>query len=166
MATVPTTTHMPAATDGVATPPHIVVAKYGGSSLATPEHVRSVAARLAADSQDGAARVVVVSAMGDATDDLLALAAQMSRLPDPRELDLLLATGEQISATLLVMALHELGVAAVSLTGPQAGIRTDSLHGKARITAVEPERIARELEARRICVVAGFQGSNEGEVAT
>jgi aspartate kinase len=145
----------------------IVVAKYGGSSLATPEHIRRVAARLASDvGNDGAHRIVVVSAMGDTTDDLLALANQISSLPDPRELDLLLATGEQISAALLVMALHELGVAAVSLTGPQAGIRTDNVHGRARITAVEPARIALELDHQRIVVVAGFQGSNEGEVAT
>jgi aspartate kinase len=144
----------------------IVVAKYGGSSLATPRHIRDVAASLAAANADGAQRVVVVSAMGDATDDLLALARQISDLPDPRELDILLATGEQISAALLVMALHEQAVMAVSLTGPQAGIRTDSLHGKARITAVEPERIASELDAGRLVVVAGFQGSNAGEVAT
>jgi aspartate kinase len=148
------------------TPRQIVVAKYGGSSLATPRHIRDVAERLATDAADGARRVVVVSAMGDTTDDLIALAAQISRLPDPRELDILLATGEQMSAALLVMALHEVGIAAVSLTGPQAGIRTDNLHGRARITAVEPERIARELDAGRIVVVAGFQGSNAGEMAT
>ncbi len=104
--------------------------------------------------------------MGDTTDDLLALAAQISDLPDARELDLLLATGEQISAALLVMALHGRGIEAVSLTGPQAGIQTDGLHGRARITAVEPERIQRELDAGRIAVVAGFQGSTGAEIAT
>ncbi len=144
----------------------IVVAKYGGSSLATPEHIRAVADRLAAEHADGARRVVVVSAMGDTTDDLLALAAHVSPLPDPRELDLLLSTGEQISAALLVMALHERGVEAVSLTGPQAGIHTDGLHGRARITGVEPERIQRELDAGRVAVVAGFQGASGAEIAT
>ena len=144
----------------------IVVSKYGGSSLATPEHVEAVAARLAEDRHDGARRVVVVSAMGDATDDLLALAARVTDRPDARELDLLLSTGEQVSAALLVMALHARGVDAVSLTGAQAGIQTDGLHGRARITGVEPERIRREVDAGRLAVVAGFQGSKEGEVAT
>jgi aspartate kinase len=144
----------------------IVVAKFGGSSLASAEHISAVADRLAAEHALGARRVVVVSAMGDTTDDLLALAARVSRLPDPRELDLLLATGEQISAALLVMALHERGIGAVSLTGPQAGIATDGLHGRARITAVDPDRIARELDSGRIVVVAGFQGSSGPEIAT
>ncbi len=145
----------------------IVVAKYGGSSLATPEHIRAVADTLAAERADGARRVVVVSAMGDTTDDLLALAAAVTTsLPDPRELDFLLATGEQISAALLVLALHERGVEAVSLTGPQAGIQTDGLHGRARITGIEPERIQRELDAGRVAVVAGFQGSIGAEIAT
>jgi len=146
--------------------PPIVVAKYGGSSLATPEHIRTVADTLAAERVDGAQRVVVVSAMGDTTDELLALAGRVSDGPDARELDLLLSTGEQISAALLVMALHGLGVEAVSLTGPQAGIRTDGLHGRARITGVEPERIQLELDAGRIAVVAGFQGSTGAEIAT
>ena len=145
----------------------IVVAKYGGSSLATPEHIRSVADTLAAEQSDGAQRVVVVSAMGDSTDDLLALAGAVTKgIPDARELDLLLATGEQISAALLVMALHERGIEAVSLTGPQAGIQTDGMHGRARITGIEPERIQRELDAGRVAVVAGFQGSSGVEVAT
>ena len=145
----------------------IVVAKYGGSSLATPAHIRAVADLLAAERKDGAQRVVVVSAMGDTTDDLLALAAQVTAAtPDPREMDLLLSTGEQASAALLVMALHERGVEAISLTGPQAGIQTDAMHGRARITGVEPDRIKREVMAGRIAVVAGFQGSNAGEIST
>jgi aspartate kinase len=144
----------------------IVVAKFGGSSLATPEHIRAIADRIAKDRADGADRVVVVSAMGDATDELLDLAARVSKRPDPRTLDLLLATGEHISAALLVMALHERGIEAVSLTGPQAGIRTDGLHGRARITGVEPERVREELAAGRVVVVAGFQGSSGAEVAT
>jgi aspartate kinase len=144
----------------------IVVAKYGGSSLATPGHILAVADRLAAERRDGNRRVVVVSAMGDQTDELVALASEITRQPDPRELDLLLATGEQISAALLVMALHDRGVEAVSLTGPQAGIHTDGAHGRALITGVEPERIKRELDAGRVAVVAGFQGSSGAEIAT
>ena len=144
----------------------IVVSKFGGSSLATPEHIRAIATRIAADQGDGAGRVVVVSAMGDTTDELLDLALRVSNRPDPRELDLLLATGEHISAALLVMALHEHGLEAVSLTGPQAGIRTDGLYGRARITAVDAERVRQELAADRVVVVAGFQGSSGDEVAT
>jgi len=144
----------------------IVVSKCGGSSLATPEHIRAIAARVAGDRDDGAGRVVVVSAMGDTTDELLGLAGRVSDRPDPRELDLLLATGEHISAALLVMALHEHGFEAVSLTGPQAGIRTDGLYGRARITAVDAERVRQELAAGRVVVVAGFQGSSGDEIAT
>jgi len=144
----------------------IVVAKYGGSSIATAGHIQAVAERLAAEHADGAQRVVVVSAMGDRTDELLGLAREVTRRPDPRELDLLLATGELISAALLVMALHELGVPAISLSGPQAGITTDGMHGRARITGVEPVRIRQELDAGRVVVVAGFQGATGPEVAT
>lgn len=159
-------THFESATEPAFDPAPIVVAKYGGSSLATLAHIRTVADLLTIERADGARRVVVVSAMGDTTDELLALAGQVTALPDPRELDLLLSTGEQQSAALLVMALHERGVAAVSLTGQQAGIQTDGLHGRALITGVEPERIQRELDHGRIAVVAGFQGSNAGEIAT
>jgi aspartate kinase len=170
----PATTRPPAAPTESATVadlqpadhPRIVVAKFGGSSLATPEHIRAIADRLASDRADGAARVVVVSAMGDTTDDLLALAARVAPHPDPRELDLLLATGEHISAALLVMALHDRGVDAVSLTGAQAGILTDGRFGRARITGVEPERVREELAKGRIVVVAGFQGASGSEVAT
>ena len=151
--------------DTPASPP-IVVVKYGGSSLATPAHINSVADRLARDSTDGASRVVVVSAMGDTTDDLLGLAAEITKVPDLRELDSLLSTGEQVCAALMVMALHERGLAAVSLTGAQAGIQTDGLHGRARITGVTPDRIKRELDTGRVAVVAGFQGSSGTEVAT
>jgi aspartate kinase len=146
--------------------PEIIVAKYGGSSLATPEHIGRVAARIASETAAGARMVVVVSAMGDATDDLIELAARVSRRPDPRELDLLMATGELVSAALLVMALHERGVAAISLSGPQAGITTDGAYGRARITGVEPVRIREELDAGRVVVVAGFQGATGSEVAT
>jgi aspartate kinase len=146
--------------------PETVVAKYGGSSLATAEHVNGVADRLVASSVDGARRVVVVSAMGDSTDDLISLARKVARRPEPREMDMLLATGELVSAALLVMALHDRGVDAISLTGPQAGITTDGTFGRARITGVEPVRIREELDAGRLVVVAGFQGSTGAEVAT
>jgi aspartate kinase len=144
----------------------LVVAKYGGTSLATTEHVAAVADGLLSDLKDGSRRVVVVSAMGDTTDDLLALAARVTTSPEPRELDLLLATGEQVSAALLVMALQSRGVDAVSLTGPQAGIHTDGQHGRARITGISPDRIQSELDKGRLPVVAGFQGSSGVEVAT
>ena len=144
----------------------LVVAKYGGSSLATPEHIGRVAARIADECAAGAGMVVVVSAMADTTDDLIALAARVSTRPDPRELDLLMATGELVSAALLVMAVHERGVPAISLSGPQAGIATDGAHGRARITGVEPVRIREELDAGRVVVVAGFQGATGTEVAT
>ncbi|HJW22120.1 MAG TPA: aspartate kinase [Candidatus Limnocylindrales bacterium] len=144
----------------------ILVSKFGGSSLASPEHIAAVAERIAREAVDGAGRVVVVSAMGDTTDELIALARAVTRRPDPRELDLLLATGEHISAALLVMALEERGREASALTGSQAGIRTDGLHGRARITEVDPGRIRRELAAGRIVVVAGFQGTAGEEIVT
>ncbi|MBA3779503.1 MAG: aspartate kinase [Chloroflexi bacterium] len=148
-----------------------VVQKYGGSSLADAERIRHVAGRIAREHAGGARLVVVVSAMGDTTDELLALAAQVTDEPDPRELDLLLATGEHTSGTLVAMALHALQLPAISLTGAQAGIRTDSSHGRARIANVEPERIQRELETGRVVIVAGFQGATDethltGEVTT
>ena len=141
---------MPAAT--------LVVSKFGGSSLADAERIRHVAERIARERADGADVVVVVSAMGDATDELLALAGQVSADPDPRELDMLLATGEHQSATLVSMALHSLGVDAISLTGPQAGIVTDGQFGRARIAGIEPRRVREELERGRVVIVAGFQG--------
>jgi aspartate kinase len=144
-----------------------VVAKYGGSSLASPEHIARVASHIADQRRAGAPLVVVVSAMGDTTDELIALAAQISNEPDPRELDLLMATGELVSAALLVIALHDRGVDAISLSGPQAGILTDGSHGRARITGVEPARVRQELDNGRVVVVAGFQGSTQAsEVAT
>jgi aspartate kinase len=137
----------------------LIVQKYGGSSLADAERIRHVAGRIARDRRDGADLVVVVSAMGDTTDHLTELAAAITDLPDPREMDLLLATGEHISGTLVTMALHAQGVEAVSLTGPQAGIRTDSSHGRARIANIDPARMRREIERGRVVIVAGFQGS-------
>ena len=137
----------------------LIVQKYGGSSLATADRIRHVAGRIARERADGERLVVVVSAMGDTTDDLLALAAQITPDPDPRELDVLLATGEHMSGTLVAMALHALGIPAISLTGPQAGIRTDTRHGRARIANVDPARLVRELDAGRVVIVAGFQGA-------
>ena len=149
----------------------LVVQKYGGSSLADAERIRHVASRIARDRREQADLVVVVSAMGDTTDHLIALAAGITDQPDPREMDLLLATGEHISGTLVAMALQALGVDAISLTGPQAGIRTDRSHGRARIANIEPRRIRKEIELGRVVIVAGFQGSTDetfsaGEVTT
>jgi aspartate kinase len=151
--------------------PPLVVQKYGGSSLATADRIRHVAGRIARQQAAGTDLVVVVSAMGDTTDELLGLAAAITDQPDPRELDMLLATGEHQSATLVSMALHALGVAAISLTGAQAGIRTDTSHGRARIANVDPARVRHEIGAGRIVIVAGFQGATEtshpgGEVTT
>jgi aspartate kinase len=139
----------------------IVVQKYGGSSVATPERIKAVAKRIADSLQPGRQLVVVVSAMGDTTDELIALARQITDKPDERELDLLLSTGEMVSCTLVAMALHALGVDAVSLTGPQAGIHTERRYSRARIVNIDPRRIQRELEAGRVVVVAGFQGMTE-----
>jgi aspartate kinase len=137
----------------------LIVQKYGGSSLADAERIRHVAGRIARDRREGADLVVVVSAMGDTTDHLTELAAAITDEPDPREMDLLLATGEHMSGTLVTMALHAQGIEAVSLTGPQAGIRTDTAHGRARIANIDPARLRREIDRGRVVIVAGFQGS-------
>ena len=136
----------------------LVVMKFGGSSVAGAERIRRVARRIARERAHGSQLVVVVSAMGDTTDELLALAAAITDDPDARELDVLLATGEHQSATLMSMALHALGVPAISLTGPQAGITTDGRHGKARIAGIDPRRVHAELAAGKVVIVAGFQG--------
>ena len=121
----------------------LYVHKYGGSSVADAEKISGVARRLAAAYDAGHQVVTVVSAMGDTTDELIDLARTVSAEPDPRELDLLLSTGELVSITLLSMALRSLGYDAISLSGPQAGIRTDSAYGRARISEVDPERVRR-----------------------
>ncbi len=139
----------------------ILVQKYGGSSLANAERIRAVAERIIASRQSGRPIVVVVSAMGDTTDDLIRLARQLAKEPDDRELDLLLSTGETISCTLMAMTLRHMGYEAISLTGAQAGIKTDASYSRARIIAVDPSRVHRELAAGRIVVVAGFQGITE-----
>ena len=138
-----------------------IVQKYGGTSVADAERIKNVARRIASACHRGDSVVAVVSAMGDTTDRLIELAAQVSSRPESRELDALLSTGEQMSCTLVAMALKSLGLDAVSLSGAQAGIRTDSRYGKARIAAVEGGRIQGELEAGRVVVVAGFQGITE-----
>jgi aspartate kinase len=143
----------------------LVVQKFGGSSLADADRIRRVARRIARERAAGADLVVVVSAMGDTTDELLSLAAAITDTPDERELDMLLATGEHQSATLVSMALHALGVSAISLSGPQAGITTDSSHGKARISSIEPARVRREIDAGKVVIIAGFQGRTEGDDA-
>src|SRR6185369_11083461 len=140
----------------------LVVQKFGGSSVGDAERIRRVAQRIARARATGADLVVVVSAMGDTTDELLQLAAAITSDPNPRELDMLLATGEHQSATLVSMALHALGVKAISLTGAQAGITTDEAHGRARIANVEPRRVRKELDDGNVVIVAGFQGQRIG----
>lgn len=135
----------------------IVVQKYGGSSVATPEKIAAVAKRVAKRAKE-ACVVVVVSAMGDTTDELISMAKQICVSPDDREMDKLLATGEQASSALMAMALHELGHKAVSLTGGQAGIITEGTAGKARISKIDAKRLREELDKGNIVVVAGFQG--------
>jgi aspartate kinase len=150
-------------------PAPLVVQKFGGSSLADADRIRRVARRIARERSAGADLVVVVSAMGDATDELLSLAAAITDTPNERELDMLLATGEHQSATLVSMALHALGVKAISLSGPQAGITTDGRYGKARIASIEPARVRREIDEGKVVIVAGFQGradaGADGDVA-
>jgi aspartate kinase len=141
----------------------LVVQKFGGSSLADADRIRRVARRIARERASGSDLVVIVSAMGDTTDELLGLAAAITDQPDERELDMLLATGEHQSATLVSMALHALGVAAISLSGPQAGITTDGRYGKARIASIEPDRVRREVDDGKVVIVAGFQGRAEGD---
>jgi aspartate kinase len=145
----------------------IIVQKYGGSSVASADLIKNVAGRVLRREQSGDRMVVVVSAMGDTTDDLIKLAHQVAERPSEREMDVLMSTGEIVSAALVAMALRQMGADAISLSGMQAGILTDSVHRKARIRHVDPERIHRELEHGRIVIVAGFQGvTEESDVTT
>ncbi len=144
----------------------LIVQKYGGSSVADAEKIKNVARRIARARDEGNEVVVVVSAMGDTTDELIELAYQISENPDSRELDVLLSTGEVVSSTLLAMSLHVMGYPAISLSGAQAGIRTDSAYSRARILQVEPKRVVRELEKGNIVIVAGFQGMTEDKDVT
>jgi aspartate kinase len=144
------------------TPPNAcagrIVQKYGGSSVADADSIKRVAKRIVATKQDGHDVVVVISAMGDTTDELMDLALQVSPLPPPRELDMLLTAGERMSAALLAMAIHDQGLHARSLTGSQAGIITTGTHGNARIIDITPGRITSALDQGDIVIVAGFQG--------
>ena len=140
----------------------LIVQKYGGTSLQDAGRVRAAARRITGLAQQGAQVVVVVSAQGDMTDRLIEKAAQFNRRGSAREMDAYLAAGEQMSAGLMTMAIGAFGYAAVSLTGWQAGIHTDGVHGNARITRVEPQRILKELAEGKVVVVAGFQGVDPG----
>jgi aspartate kinase len=139
----------------------LVVQKYGGSSVADAERIKRVAERIVATKKAGNDVVVVVSAMGDTTDELLDLASQVAPLPPGRELDMLLTAGERISMALLAMAIHSLGLEARSFTGSQAGVLTTSSHGKAKIIDVTPGRISKALDEGSIAIVAGFQGVSQ-----
>ena len=139
----------------------LIVQKYGGTSVADAERIQSVAGRIARQAKAGDRLVVVVSAMGDTTDELLALADQMTDEPEERELDLLLSTGEIVSSTLLAMALKHIGHPAIALSGAQAGIGTDKRYGRARILKVDPHRVEAALKRGSVVIVAGFQGTTE-----
>jgi aspartate kinase len=144
-----------------------VVMKFGGTSVGDPEKLKNVARRLVAARERGARVVAVLSAMGHTTDELLDLARRVSQTPDPRELDMLVSVGERISCALCAMAIHDLGHEAISLTGSQAGIVTDTVHGRAKIVDVRARRIHEALDRDEIVLVAGFQGvSSEQEVTT
>jgi aspartate kinase len=145
----------------------VVVQKYGGTSVGTPERMRVVAQRIVAAKEAGDDVIAVVSAMGDVTDDLLALAAQVNTEPPEREMDMLLATGEQVSIALLAMAIHALGHEVISFTGPQVGIVTDHGHTKAKILEVRADRVREAIDAGQIVIVAGFQGMTaDGHITT
>ncbi len=147
----------------------IVVQKYGGSSLADAELIHNVASRISARKDKGVDVIAVVSAMGDSTDELIALSEAVTggKTPDAREMDTLLSTGELVSSTLMAMALKSRGYDAISLSGVQAGIKTDLVHGSARIADINADRLHRELDAGRIVIVAGFQGLAEsGDITT
>jgi aspartate kinase len=145
----------------------LIVAKFGGSSVASMERIKNVAERVKGLREDGQGLVVVVSAMGDTTDDLIELAKQAGSELSCREMDMLLSTGEQQSASLLALTLNNMDCEAISLTGWQAGVQSDANHSKSRITNVDPERIQQELDNGRVVVVAGFQGlSPQGDITT
>jgi aspartate kinase len=136
----------------------LIVQKFGGSSVANVERIQNVAKRVVSYKEKGKDLVVVVSALGDTTDELIELAAKINTDPSEREMDMLLSTGEQISVALLAMAIHKLGYEAISFTGAQVGIITDSNHSKARIIKINADKIQAELKKGRIVIVAGFQG--------
>ena len=144
-----------------------IVQKYGGSSVADTDHIREIAERIALASKNGTKMAIVVSARGKTTNELLALANQISDVPEARELDSLLSTGEIVTASLMSICLNELGVPAISLTGAQAGIQTDETFGKARISSIASNSIQQELDNGKVVGVAGFQGiTEESEITT
>lgn len=138
----------------------LLVQKFGGSSVANPERIKNVARRVVSYKKKGFDLVVVVSALGDATDELIELAQEITSEPPEREMDMLLSTGEQVSSALLAMAIQKLGYKAISFTGIQVGILTDSIHTKAKIININTERILEELEKGKVVIIAGFQGAN------
>jgi len=145
----------------------LIVQKYGGTSVANVDRIKSVASRVAEYYRQGHKLVVVVSAMSGVTDGLINLAKQINPMPDERELDMLLATGEQTTIALTAMALHAIGVPAISLTGAQAGIVTDGVHTKARIINITPKKVRELLDGGNVVIVAGFQGQTpEGQITT
>lgn len=145
----------------------LIVMKFGGSSVGTPERMQRVAKRILERQQEGNDIVVVVSAMGDTTDDLIDQSIGLNPNPPAREMDMLMTVGEQISISLLSMTIHHLGGKAMSFTGWQAGMMTDQVHGKAKITDIDPKRLFKALETGHVAVVAGFQGmSEDGEITT
>jgi len=153
-----TTTHLAQRTDPAATTRDLVVMKFGGTSVGDTAKIKDVARRLVAAREAGSRVVGVLSAMGDTTDDLIRLAYEISPKPQPREYDMLISVGERISNALCAMAIHDLGHEAISLTGSQAGILTDAVHGKAKIAEIRTERINEALDREHIVLVAGFQG--------
>jgi len=145
----------------------VIVQKYGGTSVANAERINHVAGRVIQEQRKGNHVVVVVSAMGDMTDDLITLAEQITKRPSDREMDMLLSTGEQVSVALLAMAIQEQGGKAISFTGAQVGIVTDPYHTKARILGIDTTRIKQALRQKNIVIVAGFQGKTKtGEITT
>jgi len=147
-------------------PNSLIVQKYGGSSVANIERIRNVAKRIVSYAKKGHRLVVVVSALGDTTDDLLKLAHRLTPQPNKREVDMLISTGEQVSSAVLAMAVDKMGVKAVSFTGAQVGIVTDYAHTKARIINVGADKIKKELKKGRVVIVAGFQGVNLNQEIT
>ncbi|MBQ1417589.1 MAG: aspartate kinase, partial [Selenomonas sp.] len=141
----------------------LIVKKFGGSSVATTEKIMNIAKRVLGEKRPEDKVVLVVSAMGDTTDDLIALAEGINKNPYQytREMDMLLTTGEQQSAALMAMAFNTLGQPAVSLTGPMAGMKTNDVHTKGRIVDITPERVHKELDKGQVVVVTGFQGADE-----
>src|SRR4051795_10740817 len=145
----------------------LIVQKYGGTSVANPERIKNVATRVAKYRARGDQVVVVVSAMSGVTDNLIKLAKEIMPLPNEREMDVLLATGEQTTIALTAIALHSIGIPAVSLTGAQAGIMTDQVHTKAKIHNITPKRIHDLMNQGNVVIVAGFQGQTiEGQITT